>query len=218
VAAPALRGTASGLAWTVAIAGGVSAGAVWLHWRRFHVPITVAIGAVATGAAVLALLAGTVPVVRHHPMPFLFLAGVMIFALALGWDASDRGRTTRRADVAFWLHLAAAPLLVHPLFAMLGLLRDGTRLGAAAGVLGIYAVLAIVALLIDRRALLVSALLYVLYAMGTVLRSMGGGDRLALALLVIGGLLVLLSAFWHAARRLLVAGLPAELAARLPPV
>ena len=218
-AGPALRGAPSGFVWTAAIAGGVTAGAVYLHWRRFRVPVTVAIGAVAAGAAILALAAGAVPGVRQHPMPLLFVLGALIFALALGWDASDRARTTRRSDVAFWLHLAAAPLLVHPLFAMLGLMQGGASLGGAASVIGIYAVLTVVALLIDRRALLVSALIYVLYAMVTVLRTVGGVDAvLALAGLAIGALLVLLSAFWHAARRLVVAALPAALAARLPPV
>jgi hypothetical protein len=28
------------------------------------------------------------------------------------WDSSDRARLTRRSDVAFWLHLLAAPMIV----------------------------------------------------------------------------------------------------------
>jgi hypothetical protein len=45
---------------------------------------------------------------------------LVVFGIALRWDASDRERRTRRADVAFWLHLLAAPLLVHPVFTTLG--------------------------------------------------------------------------------------------------
>ena len=35
------------------------------------------------------------------------------------YDLSDRTRTTRLADCAFWLHLLAAPLIVHSLIRLL---------------------------------------------------------------------------------------------------
>src|SRR4051812_22856511 len=47
-----------------ALVGGVSAaiaaGAAWLHWRRFHVPITVAAGAAAVAGLFLAIVIGIV--------------------------------------------------------------------------------------------------------------------------------------------------------------
>ncbi len=41
--------------------------------------------------------------------------GLAVFAAAMAFDISDRERVTRRADCAFWLHLLAAPLIVHSL-------------------------------------------------------------------------------------------------------
>ena len=55
----------------------------------------------------------------------MLLLGIGVFLLAMRWDSSDRARLTRRTDVAFWLHLLAAPMIVHPVFTLLGL-NDGS--------------------------------------------------------------------------------------------
>lgn len=134
------------------------------------------------------------------------------------WDVSDRERRTRRSDVAFWLHLAAAPLIAHPVFHMLGVFNESITLNLAAIVLALYLVFAFVALAVDRRALLVSSLAYVLYAM-YVLFYRAGAVELAWAFtaLAIGSTLLTLSAFWHPMRRLVV-GTLGNLSERLPPV
>ena len=46
-------------------------------------------------------------------------------------------------------------------------------IGRAAAAFGLYLVLAVVALVVDRRALLVSALSYVLYAISTLVQAAG---------------------------------------------
>ena len=51
--------------------------------------------------------------------------GIGVFLFAMWWDSSDPRRETRRSDVAFWLHLLSAPLIVHPIFSLLGL-TEGT--------------------------------------------------------------------------------------------
>jgi len=195
--------------------------AAYLHWRRFKVPITVAVG-VAAGVALATLLIGGLLGDRQGGwlIPFLFATGIGVFALALHWDASDRARTTRRSDVAFWLHLLASPLLVHPAFWWLGLLELGnasTAIGRACAGMGIYVVLAAVAVAIDRRALLVSALIYVMYAMSTLLRAAGSVDASqALTALVVGSLLLFLSVFWGGVRRAVVGRLPVRVQELLP--
>jgi len=143
-----------------------------------------------------------------------------VFALAMGWDMSDRSRTTRRSDVAFWLHLSAAPLIVHPIFSMLGLLgQGGADLGRAGIAVVIYLLLALVALAVDRRALLVSALFYVLYAMSALFRAAGSlSASFALTALVIGSALLLLSALWPRARAGVLAVLPSGLRTLLPAI
>ncbi|MBI3446956.1 MAG: hypothetical protein HY055_16725 [Magnetospirillum sp.] len=199
----------------VAAAAACAALAAWGHWKRFMVPITIAAGAGIGAGALLALGLALVPALRDFFLPLVFMAGLALFALALWWDAGDLARKTRRSDVAFWLHLAAAPMIVHPVFSLLG--AGGATIAGAVGAVAIYAVLAVLALLVDRRALLVSALAYVLYAATTLFEAAGSStEAFALTALVIGSVLLSLSAFWHHARRLVLAPLPAGLRQRLP--
>ena len=210
---------------TLLAAGTALAAAVgaWFHWRRFKVPITVAAGAGAVAATAIALILtaiGPQPGVEGDDivMPLVFVAGLAMFAYAMRWDISDRGRETRRSDVAFWLHLLAAPMIAHPLFNWLGV-TDGDAIGAGAavGVLAIYVGLGLVALAVDRRALLVSALAYVLIALTWLFDEFGAVElNLALTALVIGSALLTLSAFWTPIRSALVEKLPGTLQARLP--
>src|SRR6516165_3968750 len=192
--------------------------AAWLHWRRFHVPITIAAGAGTVSLTLIAVLVAAIPGLQPHWPWLVFAAGCAIFALALRWDMTDLARTTRRSDVAFWLHLLAAPMLVHPLFYLLGLLQGGAP-GEGRAVLAIliYLALGFVALLVDRRALLVSALGYVMFALSSVLKASGViGQDLAYTALVAGAALLLLSAFWHRARQIVLLAIPAGLRQRLP--
>jgi hypothetical protein len=196
----------------------VTAGAAWLHWKRFAVPITVAAGAVALAGVAVATAVFIEPSIKQSIYPVLLIAGIAIFALAMRWDMTDRERTTRRADVAFWLHLAAAPLIAHPIFQMLGVFDANVGIGTAVIVIALYLLFAFVALAVDRRALLVSSLVYVLYAMFAVFRSAGAVElSSAFTALVIGSALLTLSAFWHPMRRLVV-GTLGTLQNRLPPV
>lgn len=197
--------------------GIVTAAAAWGHWRRFRVPITVAAGAVALVGVVVALALAIDRDVAGHLTWLVLIGGLGTFAFAMWWDMSDRTRQTRRSDVAFWLHLAAAPMIAHPIFHALGVL-DGTIGTAQAGiVIALYIVFAMISLTVDRRALLVSSLAYVLYAMSALFEKFGAvGLNVALTGLVIGSALLTLSAFWHPARRLMVGALPDDLRRRLP--
>lgn len=210
---------------TMAIVAGtiaaVTAGATWLHWKRFMVPITVAAGTAALAATAVALVLAVTGVPSPDgtlPMILVLIAGIGVFALAMWWDKSDRLRQTRRSDVAFWLHLLAAPMMVHPIFHLLGVTRgDDIGSGAAILVVGIYIVFGLIALAIDRRALLVSALAYVLFAMTQLFRTFGAVElNVALTAFVIGSALLLLSAFWQNARAAVVGLLPENLASQLP--
>lgn len=206
-----------------AASAAVAAGAAWLHWRRFKVPITIAAGAGAVVALVLALIASAVggdsPNIENIILGFMLVLGVGVFLFAMWWDSSDPRRETRRSDVAFWLHLLAAPMIVHPIFKLLGLADGGGSVGGAAIVLIVYALFGLTALAVDRRALLVSALAYVLWALSNLFEQAGAQElNLALTALVIGSALLLLSAFWHSARRAVVKPLPAGLQAKLPVV
>ena len=199
----------------------VTAGATWLHWKRFMVPITVAAGTAALAATAVALVLAATGVPSPDgtlPMILVLIAGLGVFALAMWWDKSDRARQTRRSDVAFWLHLLAAPMIVHPIFHLIGVTRgDNIGSGAALLVVAIYVAFGLIALAIDRRALLVSALAYVLFAMTQLFQTFGAVElNVALTAFVIGSALLLLSAFWQNARAAVVGMLPDSLANQLP--
>jgi hypothetical protein len=200
-----------------AAAGAVGA---WFHWRRFKVPITVAAGAAALVGVLLGLLAyaiGDVEQLEDIMLGSALVAGIGVFLTAMRWDGLDPRRETRRSDVAFWLHLLAAPLIVHPVFSLLGLTDGNATVIEALTVLLVYVLLGLTALAIDRRALLVSALAYVLWALTDLFERFEIVElSFALTALVIGSGLLLLSAFWHGARRAVVKPLPPSLQARLP--
>ncbi|SNT28927.1 hypothetical protein [Sphingopyxis indica] len=199
----------------------ITAVATWLHWKRFMVPITVAAGTAALAAMAVALILSITGMPEEPDalvMSLVLVAGLGVFTLAMWWDRSDRARQTRRSDVAFWLHLLAAPMIAHPIFFLLGVTEgENITSGAAVMVVGIYIVFGLVALAIDRRALLVSALAYVLFALTQLFRTFGAIElNVALTALVIGSALLLLSAFWQNARAIVVGQLPANLANQLP--
>ncbi|HEY0629232.1 MAG TPA: hypothetical protein VGD23_07885 [Sphingomicrobium sp.] len=202
------------------ISGAVAAVAAWLHWKKFRVPITVATGAAAVAAIAIGLLVaalGDPEPYQNTIWSFVLLLGIGVFLFAMRWDSSDPARVTRRSDVAFWLHLLAAPMIVHPVFTLLGL-NDGTAtIGEGLVVIALYVALGLTALAIDRRALLVSALAYVLYALSELFKQVGAVElSIALTALIIGSALLLLSAFWHQSRSVVVRMLPAALQAKLP--
>jgi hypothetical protein len=108
-------------------------------------------------------------------------------------------------------------MIAHPIFKLLGVFDSEVTVATALVVLALYLVFAFVALAIDRRALLVSGLGYVLYAMIALFRTAGAVElSWALTAFVIGSALLTLSAFWHPMRALVV-GTLGDLGRRLPP-
>lgn len=195
---------------TVALAG--------LHYWRFRVPITVAAGAAALALSILFLLYAAAPDATEQLVNGLLAAlGLAVFAAAMGFDLRDPRRETRRTDIAFWLHLLAAPLIVHSVFQAIGAGRGEVGTGVSALVLLVFAALALVAILVDRRALLVSGLVYAGVAFSSLIRGVGLTDTTTpVTILVLGAFVLLLSAGWGPLRAGLLGLAPEALAARLP--
>ncbi len=160
----------------------------------------------------------------------LLTCGFGVFATAMVYDLSDRTRTTRYADCAFWLHLLAAPLVVHSLIELIVPASVGGPFGlsmstmSAVTIFVIVASLTAIAILIDRRALLVSALTYLGIAIGYALAVAMRADTdnrpvVFFATLVILGTMVLaLGVGWQPLRHLVLRLFPAGLVDRLPPL
>ncbi|MFY0637443.1 hypothetical protein [Maricaulis maris] len=156
-------------------------------------------------------------------------------ALLLGgilFDARDPGRETRLAGTAFWLHFFAAPIL---LGAVLNLTQTGwtfqdsdfanpeslnlfaamatdsaESMRLAITALTVIGLFALVSLLINRRALIVSGLVTAGVSIGVIVNAsdLGAGAVVAVTLLVLGAVVVLLGAAWNPVRRILLAPIP----------
>jgi hypothetical protein len=207
----------------IALKALVAASAAALFYARFRLPfalLPVAAGAVMTVTAATREVGGPAaqPVV-------LLLCGLGVFAAAMNFDMSDRERLTRRADCAFWLHLLAAPLIVHSLLSMIvpGVTMTSMTAAVALEIVAIAILLALVAVVIDRRALLVSTFSYlgivIAYALTTA-RATAPADESAVffsTLAVLGTLVLMLGVGWQPLRRGLMSLLPTAAVDRLPP-
>lgn len=190
-------------------------------WWRYRVPFAMAIIAACAFAVLIAGIAAASGQAADLSEIFLLSAsgpfawgtlafGLGLFALAMRFDMSDPHRMTLRAANGFWLHVAAAPAIVNTL-ALTLLAQGGAALAALAVLL---AGIAAVAVVIDRRSFLISAVGYVVALIAQTAEGVGGG---AVGTLLLGAGLVALGAGWSRVRAPLVARLPAGLRDRLPP-
>lgn len=207
-------------ALSVLVAGLVGAIAAKIHWDRFKVPITVAVGAAGiVGCSIAAVVALKSPDVKFVILPLLFAGGILSFVTAMYWDSQDTSRKTRKSDVAFWLHLLSAPLIVHPIFSSLGVLEAESSIFDLVVVIFLYVAMGLLSIAIDRRALMVSSLVYVLYAFTALLKTYGFvGVSFAISGFFIGAMLLLLSAFWQKSREMLLSHVPGYYRKWLPPL
>jgi hypothetical protein len=189
-----------------------------LHYWRFRVPITIAAGCGALLLMVIGLASGLFPQSSRGAHSALILAcGLAIFGLAMRFDMKDPKRLTRQTDIAFWLHLLAAPLIVHSFLG--GVLDLGSKLEPkpAVAVVAVFLALSFVAVLIDRRALLISGLVYAGGAFWTLIRQAGLSDiTTPLTILILGAFVLLLSAGWKPLRAGILKLAPLALTRRLP--
>lgn len=201
-----------------ALAGLGTAALTGLHYWRFRVPVTIAAGVAALATTAVSLLFVSAPDWTAASLnPILLGVGLAIFALAMRFDLSDPGRLSRRTDIAFWLHLLASPLIVHSVFQQIGAGRGLVEPGIAFGIIAVFLALAAVAVLVDRRAMLVSGLVYAGVASGSLIRRIGITDMgLPVTLLILGTFVLVLSAGWTPLRTFILARLPHGFAERLP--
>jgi hypothetical protein len=203
--------------WVFIGAALVALVAAVLHYGRFGVPITIAVVVAALIGVIVGFLALLAPrFLTDNAQVITLVFGILVFALAMRFDMSDRLRVTRRTDIAFWLHLLAAPLIVHPLIGGF-IMRGEFDRGTAKAVLATFLGLAVIAVLVDRRAILVSGLAYAGASFGSLLRQTTlASDTLPASIFVLGAFVLVVSAGWQPLRRTFLALLPEGLARLLP--
>ena len=214
--------------------------AVLGYWFRYRTPISIAI---ATGLVLILLLyvylvlfplgsgaakgvagydvpsvtigMGTL-IVANHLMGLLFLLGLATLVLAMYFDWRDKSRESDMSDIAFWLHILAAPLIVHPIYSLLDILDDPSTIGALLATF-LYVILALLAVIVNRRAVLVAGAGYLIAAIGVYFDQLFSTTiSIGISLILIGAILLVLAVWWVPFREAMLQWMPSSLRDLLP--
>lgn len=194
----------------MAVALALTAGLMVVHHRLVRAPVDLAIAAILGTAAVLLAGAALAPAAMADTAHHIALACAWItLSVAVAFDLSDRERTTRSADVAFWLHCAADALFLYSVIACPGHLKELSIL------IG-FPAFAVVGILFDRMILITmtKALLAILLA-----AAVSSGDLvIALVTLLPYGALIYATTFRVDLRRRFLERTFWQIAPQLPPI
>ncbi|HTU11147.1 MAG TPA: hypothetical protein VMG08_09650 [Allosphingosinicella sp.] len=225
----------------------VAAGVAFMHWKRFDEPVAISLIAGAGAIALMSLLSLVASNDPEGTVAFLVLTliGLGTLFYAQIWEARDIHRTSRKADIAFWLHMTAAWETLIGLSGLIGLTQGYISQGAAIGAIVLFIVAVLAGLVFDRRVWVLGAAWPFGAGLYTLIRGdrggyspygggygdygssyggyspygMGGGsstDSIMLTVLIVGVILVVLGMFWTQIRGAL-GGLAAPLAGKVPP-
>jgi hypothetical protein len=172
--------------------------AALIFYLRFRLPFTMFLMAGAVTLAAFILSFGYVT---------LLVAGVLTLCAAIFFDAQDPERRTRVSDNGFWLHVAAAPQLV---YGLKGVLELGNDTASSLTMIAIMVGIAVLSLLLNRRALILSGLFSFGFAVFSLFQAFGGSTLMKFAgpLVFLGVLIVLLGGGWRTARGFLLQFFP----------
>lgn len=221
-----VHGGVSTLVSAAGLGGGVTTALITLlamfgFYTRIHLPFCMALIALSLLYLFYTVLFRLMPeFAGAHIGLALIVGGAITFSTALYYDTKDLHRTTRFSDNAFWLHLTAAPLLIHGLAVETVRLKSETVFDVipivslsqqdAALVMIAIGVICLIGLAINRRALIVSSLGYGGIALGFLIRGAGldFGNLIALTFVLLGLAIVFLGSAWHPLRNRLIKILP----------
>ncbi|MEM7766726.1 MAG: hypothetical protein AAF253_04475, partial [Pseudomonadota bacterium] len=190
---------------------GAIAVAAIAYFLRFRLPFALFILALAlalmayTGVTVF----GDVGLVIGGVLSILI--GAATLAIAISFDMADPKRASRKADYAFWLHLAAAPQIIFGLRSVISGFGAPPRSNEEALILLVALIgFDLVSLALNRRALIASSLLSYGLALQVLVSSTVDNpvQTTIITLLLLGGAIVLLGGGWSTARRAVLAFVP----------
>lgn len=189
---------------------------IFLFYVRYRLPFVMLVVAATLVGLSLSIITSIFPGLEIHDLRF-FIGGLgfIVFLFAMNFDLKDRLRVTRLSENAFWLHLLAAPLMIHSILATGSWDQVSVPL-----ILVMFTILTLIALIIDRRAFLVSSLLYMAGAFTQIVKALGLDSSLqfAVPILFIGVLVVALGIGWSPLRRLIMTIVPSVIADCVPPL
>ncbi len=152
---------------------------------------------------------------------------LIAFGAAMYFDVRDRMRVTRRSDVAFWLHLGAAPALLNSALGLAlwntgsgGLWLQNLGSGQAVVALLIITLFMFAGIAIDRRAFVTAGILSLGYVISTLMKSVNfeSNNLFAISALAVGIIVLVIGIGWLPIRARVVGILPKTIRDLVPPV
>lgn len=180
---------------------------------RFRLPLLVL-------GLVLSIVALAMSLLNAPTLWIMGGCGVTAIVIGIALDLKDPTRTGAWHEWAMWLFVVGSPLAVHPLFVSmirdrvegrgLGEVFDGG--GTIALVIGLALLVSFIGLVLDRRSLVTSCLIYLAAAFAYLLfRTVGDPiSLLGIIPLTIGAYVVLLGVAWKPVRSTILRALPGQ--------
>ncbi|WP_160008184.1 hypothetical protein [Rhizobium sp. 18055] len=206
-----------------------------LFYLLYRIPLALALAIMGALVVLLQLVLRLLGWLTGDPLFALNHAGVLsmmavvcavgLFALAMRFDLKDPLRLTINADIAFWLHLGAAPALLYSVISLSDFGGRGTLAGLETVsmrtpvVVVTVAALMLIGLIIDRRAFVTSGLVSLGAALYGIFRQGNAqvDTYVFITLLTVGIIVLVIGTGWMPLRRFVMRLLPATMQARLPP-
>lgn len=136
----------------------------------------------------------------------MLIFGILAFLGGMMFDLRDPYRISRLSACGFWLHILAAPAIVNVV--ALSLLNMEGTMGYSLATAALI-VIAIIALVIDRRSFLTAGIVYIGIILAWALDSGTGDDwSIVITLLVMGSFITALGTWWVQLRAVIMRILP----------
>lgn len=210
---------------------GLGAIAMGTFFLRFKLPFSVLLFAAYIGAFILASFMAFLgkDVISPYLRWVILAIGLSVFATAMWFDTQDPHRKQRTSDHGFWLHFLAAPIITHSVLwtSLQPLITPNSSTAETSAnlmvviVLSMFVLFSLVALIIDRRALLIASLIYLAAAFGYIIYKfdLEGNAALIITMILIAGLILSLGTGWYSLRKSVFKLLPPlKFFEKLPPV
>lgn len=174
-----------------------------LFYLRYRMPFSLL--PLAAGLVAMVIIQLGIDVIEH---PIIFVGlGLIVFVAAMWFDSQDTQRRSHLSDSAFWLHLLAAPLIVHGAMVSM-LLSDQSWINAMNKemlMVLFFTSFFLVALLIDRRAMLISTQLYAIYALTQLLQGQLSSVQnvMIYVVMALGLFVIFFGTYWYKTRWLI---------------
>ena len=217
---------------------GASAAALVPFYWRYRVPLALAAMILSAVGMVFFLVMDSLDpdaiITGAFSQPSLIVAlvfSLVAFAAGMWFDVRDRLRQKRYSDVAFWIHLGAAPALLNSALALVLHSGASSRLwmqnlstGQALSAVVVTVIFMAVGLIIDRRAFVTAGILSLGYAMSVLFKATGFGtldmrteNLFGLSAMAVGVTVLALGIGWQPARARLLRLLPQSVQNLVPP-